>query len=164
MPNLLVRLNCRVASHIATNLRLQNLPPRISRLLLPIAWCLSPYFDSSICFTRFTTAGSISYTPLTIFSMPAPSIESISSLAFSASARNCGSLRVLTKASWSARLMSSVQLDSEDCSNRSTGSNSSNCFEAEVLSGVQLEPEVTPGELNKIIQSLDISCMVGLFF
>ena len=52
--------------------------------LLPIV----PTFDSSICFTRLTTAGSISYNPFTIFSMPAPSIGSISSLAFSASARN----------------------------------------------------------------------------
>jgi len=46
------------------------------------------YFDSSICFTRFTTAGSISYNPFTIFSMPGPSIGSISSFDFSASARN----------------------------------------------------------------------------
>jgi hypothetical protein len=46
------------------------------------------YFDSSNCLTRFTMAGSISYKPFTIFSMPGPSIGSISSFAFSASARN----------------------------------------------------------------------------
>ena len=53
-----------------------------------IASWRSSYFDSSICFTRLTTAGSISYNPFTIFSMPGPSIGSISSFAFSASARS----------------------------------------------------------------------------
>lgn len=46
------------------------------------------YFDSSNCLTRFTTAGSISYNPFTIFSIPAPSTGLISSFAFSASAIN----------------------------------------------------------------------------
>ena len=55
---------------------------------LPFVCWLSSYFDSSICFTRLTMAGSISYKPFTIFSMPGPSIGSISSFAFSASARS----------------------------------------------------------------------------
>ena len=60
----------------------------IGARLLPTACCLSSYFASSICFTRLTTAGSMSYNPFTIFSIPGPSIGSISSLAFSASARS----------------------------------------------------------------------------
>ena len=47
------------------------------------------YFDSSNCLTRFTTAGSISYNPFTIFSIPAPSTGLISSFAFSASVDLC---------------------------------------------------------------------------
>ena len=46
------------------------------------------YFESSTCLTRFTMAGSISYKPFTIFSMPGPSTGSISSFALSASTRN----------------------------------------------------------------------------
>ena len=76
----------------------EEIPVRESRTINPtlvvsiakmvIACGNSCYFASSICFTRLTTAGSISYKPFTIFSMPGPSIGSISSLAFSASAIN----------------------------------------------------------------------------
>ena len=87
--------------------RTNNISPRTSRSFARRACCFgksittpravistktsstdASYFDSSICFTRFTTAGSISYNPFTIFSMPGPSIGSISSFDFSASARN----------------------------------------------------------------------------